>query len=653
MKFKKFALFLIIFALIMAFLPVNALAATSYTMSGTSTVRNGDTISVSFTLNSLSNAKGVEARITYSNSYLTYISASSGISGWNFGASKYSSDTVKILLYNSSGAVLSGTKTICTLKFKVTGTAGNKINVNPSYIEIPTSSSTIHPSGSAYSKTIAAPLSTNANLASLSVSNAKVYPSFSSSITSYKTTVGADISSLSISAKAADSGAKVSISNNSLKSGATTSVKITVKAAAGNTKTYTIAATRPQDPNYVAGTNNYLKSISLNVGILSPTFNKDVTSYVVWLPNEITSITASGVAEDAKASVTVVGGESLIEGDNQVSVICAAESGAEKEYKIIVKRASSGQQTGPADITSVLSKFESMSTGDVNIKTNILLDLSASASKQIPASLFEELKKYPNTTLTINLGNAKIVFKGSDITADITSEYYDLSFVLNSDYADLIRGKAGDENGIIFSYTYEGNLPGYAVFYLMTNLDEGSTYNLYKYSLEEDKFYLIAKNVVVGQAGVLPYVNNTCSEYILTKNTIEGAVVYDSASKQGALNSGLAEYKDDLAAILILVMAAAIGFALGIVFNKSLRKRAQKVINEIVLDDSEIAIENLHMLPINNENKDKSQVYSEDINQSDANSDNKTQEVKFYAEDVAGTQAEETAEDNKKQEETV
>ncbi len=651
MKFKKIAIFLIIFALITAFLPINALAATS-SMSGPSTVRNGDTISVSFILNSLSDAKGVEATITFSNSYLTYLSASNGVSGWNFSANKNSSSTVKIVLYNSSGAVLSGTKTICTLKFKVTGAAGNKITVSSSNIEVPTGSSTIYPSGSTYSKTIAAPLSTNANLASLSVSNAKVYPSFSSSVTSYKTTVGAEISSLKISAKAADAGAKVSISNNSLKAGATTNVKITVKAAAGNTKTYTIAATRPQDPNYVSATNNYLKSISLNAGILSPAFNKDITNYVVWLPNEISSITASGIAEDAKASVTVVGGESLIEGDNQVSIICAAENGAEKEYKIIVKRAS-GQQTGPADITSVLSKFESMSTGDANIEANILLDLSASASKQIPASLFEELKKYPNATLTINLGNVKIVFKGGDITGDIASEYYDLSFVLDSEYADLIRGKAGDENGIVFSYTYEGNLPGYAAFYLMTNLDEGSTYNLYKYSLEEEKFYLIAKDVAVGQAGVLPYINNTCSEYILTKNTIQDAVVYESVSKQNSLISGLAEYKDDLAAILILVMAAAIGFALGIVFNKSLRKRAHKVINEMVLDDSEVAVENMLALSSSIDTQDKSQVYSEDINNIDANSDNKIQVVKFYAEDMTSSQAEETAEDNKKQEETV
>jgi hypothetical protein len=53
----------------------------------------------------------------------------------------------------------------------------------------------------------------------------------------------------------------------------------------------------------------------------------------------------------------------------------------------------------------------------------------------------------------------------------------------------------------------------------MTNLDEGSTYNIYRYSLEEDKFYLIAKDAKVGQAGVLPYLNNTCSEYIITKTT--------------------------------------------------------------------------------------------------------------------------------------
>ena len=70
---------------------------------------------------------------------------------------------------------------------------------------------------------------------------------------------------------------------------------------------------------------------------------------------------------------------------------------------------------------------------------------------------------------------------------------------------------------------HNDNLPGYATFYLMTNFVQGEKYNLYKYRLEDEKFYLIAKNVSVGPGGLMAYYNDTCSDYILTKQVIEGA----------------------------------------------------------------------------------------------------------------------------------
>jgi hypothetical protein len=47
------------------------------------------------------------------------------------------------------------------------------------------------------------------------------------------------------------------------------------------------------------------------------------------------------------------------------------------------------------------------------------------------------------------------------------------------------------------------------------------------------------------------------------------------------------------------------------------------------------------------------QVYSEDINQNNLNTDKKTEEAKIYAEDITDNETEESAEYNKKQEETV
>jgi hypothetical protein len=594
MKLKRILVVLIISLLITALVPLQVLAASS-SMSGPGTVRSGDTITVKFTLSGLSNVEGIEATINYTSSVLTYKSVSKNLSSpWVVESSK-SGSSIKIIAYdNNLTSPLSGTRTICTLKFSVKGSTGTKFSVSSSNIKVSVNNSDVGVGGSTYSKSIAAPLSTNANLASLSVSNAKISPSFSSSTTSYKASVGYEISSLKISAKAADSSAKVSISNNSLKAGGTTNVYITVKAAAGNKKTYTIKTTREQDPNYVESDNNYLKSISVSPGILSPVFDKDNTSYVVWLPYEVDSIKVSGKPQDSKASVSVSGGEDLTAGaDNTVSVVCSAENGSTKEYTITVKRASSflgTQEKNLVNVEGILAQFEELGSSEDTDETateNILLDLSASASKQVPAQVFEELKKYPNLTLTINVGDVKIIFKGADISEDIKAEYYDFSFVYSSEYADLIRQKADDEEGIIYSFGYEGKLPGYATFYLMTNLNQSDTYNIYKYDLDEDKFYLIAQDASVQQAGLLVYKNDMCSEYIITTKIIENATVYDSVEKQTGLSGTASSYAMDIWAVLIIIIAVAIGFAMGNIYSKNKDKFKRKPVSEIVSAEDE------------------------------------------------------------------
>jgi hypothetical protein len=151
---------------------------------------------------------------------------------------------------------------------------------------------------------------------------------------------------LDVSATAKDSKAKVSINSPTLTPNGTTNVTITVTAENGASKTYTIAVTRAQDPNYEPSGNNKLSGITVNGFLLSPVFSADVTQYVVWLPYETTSITISGSAEDSKASVEVVGGENLAAGqDNPVKVICTAENGEKKEYTVIVKRAAAHDGT--------------------------------------------------------------------------------------------------------------------------------------------------------------------------------------------------------------------------------------------------------------------------------------------------------------------
>jgi hypothetical protein len=182
MKFKKIVIFLMIFAILAAFLPVNALAASS-SMSGPGTVRYGDTIYVKFTLSSLSNVEGIEAKINFSDSYLTYKSAAGNLSSpWVVEVGKDSSSSLKIIAYdNKLTSPLSGTKNSVYFKILRKRYARQKNFRNSSNIKVSINKVDYSVTGSTYSKTHRGAFVTNANLASLSVSNAKVYPSFSSS----------------------------------------------------------------------------------------------------------------------------------------------------------------------------------------------------------------------------------------------------------------------------------------------------------------------------------------------------------------------------------------------------------------------------------------------------------------------------------------
>ncbi|MBO4652162.1 MAG: cadherin-like beta sandwich domain-containing protein [Lachnospiraceae bacterium] len=90
---------------------------------------------------------------------------------------------------------------------------------------------------------------------------------------------------------------------------------------------------------YVASTNAYLKSLSVEQGKISPSFSKDTYEYSMELDGKYSKVSVSAKAEDDKASVSVSGNKDLKEGKNTVSVTVTAEDGkTKKTYKITVTR---------------------------------------------------------------------------------------------------------------------------------------------------------------------------------------------------------------------------------------------------------------------------------------------------------------------------
>lgn len=185
--------------------------------------------------------------------------------------------------------------------------------------------------------------SSNNKLSSLTVNSGTLEPSFSADREEYNLSVPYSVSSLKVSAKAEDSKAKISITGqNDLVAEETRDVKIHVTAENGSVKTYTIHVSRGKDPNKVLSTNNYLASLNISVGILSPEFNKEKEIYVVYLPFEVDTINIEATVEDTKyAILKKEGPDKLSVGNNEYLLKVTAEDESVRTYKIIVVRAAS------------------------------------------------------------------------------------------------------------------------------------------------------------------------------------------------------------------------------------------------------------------------------------------------------------------------
>ena len=194
----------------------------------------------------------------------------------------------------------------------------------------------------------------NNKLASLSVNGAELSPKFNANTDSYSVSGPYSISNLKVNAKTEDEKAKISITNTNLTAEETTDVKIVVTAENGSTKTYTIHATRGKDPNKVLSTNNNLSSLTVSTGTLSPSFNKEQTKYIVYLPYEVDSIQFETVVEDIKyAKVKIEGPNKLNVGNNNYKILVTAEDNSIKEYTVIVARGNNLLETTLSSNTNI------------------------------------------------------------------------------------------------------------------------------------------------------------------------------------------------------------------------------------------------------------------------------------------------------------
>ena len=112
-----------------------------------------------------------------------------------------------------------------------------------------------------------------------------------------------------------------------------TGVRIEVTAQDRETKkNYNITIMREKSNN------NYLSNITSNIGILTPTFDKERSTYEIDVENSVKDIIIEGIPESSKATVTGDGYKSLRTGVNTINILVTAETGSIRTYTVIVRR---------------------------------------------------------------------------------------------------------------------------------------------------------------------------------------------------------------------------------------------------------------------------------------------------------------------------
>ncbi|KAI9550164.1 hypothetical protein GHT06_003536 [Daphnia sinensis] len=252
--------------------------------------------------------------------------------------------------------------------------------------------------------------STNADLSGLSFSGINLIESFSSTTTSYSSTVANTVESTRITATLADPTAGLRINGLSVQSGQATdlialnvgsnTITVEVIAQDGTTiKTYSTTLIRP------ASTNANLSDIILSSGVLSPTFTSATITYSANVENSINNLIVLPEPADLTALVTVNGtavlnGQAsnpiaLNVGSNTITVEVTAQDGTTtKSYTITVTRAASTN----ADLSGLTLSSGTLSPTFASATTSY----SLSVANSVTSINLTTVAADPTATITVN-----------------------------------------------------------------------------------------------------------------------------------------------------------------------------------------------------------------------------------------------------------
>jgi alpha-tubulin suppressor-like RCC1 family protein len=270
------------------------------------------------------------------------------------------------------------------------------------------------------------PASSTATLQGLLPSSGVLSPTFTSSSTSYSSSVPNATTAITLRPTAADTTASIKVNGSAVNSGNNSqsiplsvgpnTMTVLVVAEDGITnKTYTLTVTRA--PSAVST----LSALTLSSGTLSPGFASGTTSYATSVTNATTSITLRPTVTDASAEIKVNGVSvtsgsnsqpiALAVGTNPITVLVTAQDGTTQSvYTVTVTR--------PPSAVSTLS--------DLVLNSGILSPGFRSGTTNYDASVLSSVKSV-QVTPTVTDSTASVKVNGLAVTSGASSSPISLS----------------------------------------------------------------------------------------------------------------------------------------------------------------------------------------------------------------------------------
>jgi len=279
------------------------------------TAKAGTDITCTIKVNSDEIVGGVEASVSASTG-LTYKSYTK-TEGWDG-----SSSARAFLVYGKNA---SGDLTLGTYTYTVANTATGNLTVTFSNITIGDEDGKAITSNTTASKTIRVQSNDN-TLSNLTISGATI--EFSKDVTTYNVEI--DSPSVTISATATNSYARITGTGTKTLNYGANKFDIVVTSELGTTKTYTINVTRPDNRS----TDNTLKELKISNGTID--FKSGTTTYNLTI--DATSTVIEATANNAKSTVKGTGTKTLKYGVNKFEIVVTAENGSTKTYTLNITR---------------------------------------------------------------------------------------------------------------------------------------------------------------------------------------------------------------------------------------------------------------------------------------------------------------------------